>query len=350
MKKKTLLLIAIFSLFVGTTNVSAGEISIFPIPRDMDHLTVENFIKAIHIVNDAGTTLFFCAPKWGEIEPSAGNFTFESALGGTKYVAEQEGIDDIYFGLQLINTVKREVPPDLQNTAWDDPQLIARFEKMIAVLSKEKIGTIHTISIGNEVDVYFEQHPDELAPYIRFMKAVRPALEKYFPHIPVGTTVTFEGLRKGRGDIISQLIDISEVVYFTYYPVIDLVPQPIADIPSHIAQMQTAAGNKKIILQEIGFPAGTVIGSSNEMQAAFFKSALPLFQSNTQIEAGFIFALHDFSPQLCDTLKGYYGATAWPKKFQDGFADFLCTLGLLESNGNPRPSYDIVRQILTQKK
>lgn len=345
LRKYTLLCASVLSVLCVPHPARAGEIGIIPFPKDFHALTIPNFLEAVTLAKQAGSTIVLTAPKWSEMEPSKSKFTMDHPLGGSKYALEQGMDKGNYLGIQLINTVKREVPADLEKTDWDDPMMIARFENLVAAIAAENMP-VKAISIGNEVDIYFEQHPQELDAYVHFLNSARPVLRKYFPNVRVGTTVTFEGLKKGRAEMISRLVDASDIIYFTYYPVIDLKPLPVSDAPEHLEMMTKAARGKQVVLQEINYPASEYLGSGNEEQSEFFEIVLPYLQKSEQIEASFIFALHDFSPPTCDMLIGYYGATAWPEEYQRGFREFICTLGLRYSDGKPRPSYDTVRKIL----
>ncbi|MCB1839555.1 MAG: glycosyl hydrolase 53 family protein [Alphaproteobacteria bacterium] len=347
MKKTAVLLFMIFfAPFVSPA--LAGDAGIVPLPKDMDTLTLENYVEAVKDTAAMGANATLLAPNWREMEPQPSSFDFDKPIGGALY-SISEGMSQLYLNLQIINTIKRELPPDLSLSRWDDPKLLERFEALIKALKDQKQLAPLCVSIGNEVDVYFESHPDELEPYLSFLTSARRVIRKYFGNIPVGVTVTFEGTLKDRLQIIQKLAEKSDILYFTYYPVIDFKILDFKDIPKHLEKMKSLAGDKKIVIQEIGFPSGTLIGSGKEKQAEFFKTALPVFLKDGQVDTVFVFALHDFSPGVCNNLLGYYAASGWPQDFQSKFKDFLCTLGLRDSEGIEKPALSEVRKILKQK-
>lgn len=316
-------------------------------PRDVHALTLDNYVNAVSQSRDAGATITLTSPTWREMEPSPGVYDFEGPLGGSLYQLTQGMGMGHYFGIQLINTSVKELPADLAGRSWTDPVVLARFEKLVAALKNQKIS-VNAISVGNEVDVYFASHPQELAPYLQFLRAAKPVIKRYFPNVRVGTTVTFEGLKTGRQAAISQLVDATDIVFFTYYPVIDLVPLPLKDVPAHVNAMVSAAKGRQVVVQEFSFPASRAVGSSESLQATFFRVVLPLLMTNPKVEASFIYALHDLSPTYCDMQLSYYGAGGYSVAVQDRFKEYLCTLGLRRNDGGARMSYEVVRQKLTQ--
>lgn len=332
---------------IYATAAKAGDIGIHVLPRDMDNLTLDNYIEALDLGAEAGANVFFNGPRWSEMEAKSGVYTLDAPLGGARYALERGKLKGTYFGLQLINTVKRELPPDLEHKAWDDPVMTERLDKLAAEIQKffGKSPPL-AISVGNEVDIYFEKYPDELDSYLLFLKRAKAVFEKHFPGTPVGTTVTFDGLMKGRKPYIEKLIRGSDVVFFTYYPVIDLKPLPLADINEHLETMTSLAGSRRFVLQEVGYPASPDLGLSEDIQNDFYKAIIPLLMRSKKIEASFIFALHDLPPGLCNSLMGYYGAIGWPSDLRSKFQSFLCTLGLRQSDGTPRKAYETVKSLL----
>lgn len=332
-----------FSLF--TTVTYGGDGGIVIIPKDIHNLTLENYIDAIDLSVEAGSIATLSAPNWREMEPSPQSYDLDKPLGGSVY-ALSHGMPISYMNIQIINTVKREVPNDLISKSWDDPEMVSRFGALISEIKKIH-PTPRALSIGNEVDVYFDKHPDELDSYLKFLHLVRPLVRKSYPDLRIGVTVTFEGYFKNRTKIVKKIIEASDIVYFTYYPVFDMQAQPLSDIPLHLAEIVKAAHGKPIVLQEVGYVASEELGSSEILQAEFYKKILPLLKKSKDIEGFFIFALHDFSPPICESLLGYYGFSSG---FSSKFSSFICTLGLRHSNGKPRLSYDIVKKIMNGKK
>jgi hypothetical protein len=103
--------------------------------------------------------------------------------------------------------------------------------------------------------------------------------------------------------------------------------------------MLAVANGKPVILQELGYPASTLLGSSDAKQAEFFANAIDQWSKidGTQMPFVNLFLLHDFTAEECHAFGDYYGI---PNNAQ--FEAYLCTLGLRLADGTPRPAWQAV--------
>ena len=82
--------------------------------------------------------------------------------------------------IRPVVTLARAVPADLENTAWDDPQMIARFKAFLdyAVALIPDLD-LNVISIGSEHDVRFGLDAAVWADYTAFFAAAKDHLETH---------------------------------------------------------------------------------------------------------------------------------------------------------------------------
>lgn len=324
----------------------AADFTIAPLPSHGLESTPEDFKAAMDDLKAVNAKGIVITKTWGELEPKKGAYQNIIQLAQDFRYHTGEG-RDVFFGFQPINTVKRDMPKDLMTVDWDAPEMIARFEALVDAIAGAEPAAPKYISLANEADIYFDSHPKEVAPFIKFFTAASAIMKrKAFPGARIGITVTWEGLVKGRGAMIQKLVDAGDMAIFTYYPMIDLTLQPIENIGEHLDGMLKVAGEKDLYLQEVGYPSGRLIGSTPRAQAFFFKNVIGAIQSRDQIKFASLFVLHDFSPQLCDMLEGYYGFEKAPEEPKKKFRDFLCTLGLKEYGGKEKPAWAEVRRAL----
>ena len=134
-------------------------------------------------------------------------------------------------------------------------------------------------------------------------------------------------------DLIDGLFKGMDAVFFTYYPTGEgMAVRPTSTVgPDLDAMIQSAAG-RPLVLQEVGYPAAPLLGSSDAKQAEFVKVFYrELAKRKSKVMLASYFLQTDFSPKLVDTLVGYYG-------IEDArFRAFLGTLGLRRSDGSARP-------------
>lgn len=322
----------------------ATDFTVLPYPKNGHEASMDDWAAAVKDLQEINATGIAIMKTWRELEPEKGAYGL-AQLGKDFTWNAAEGRKAL-FSLQFINTMKREVPPDLSGKDWDDPEMIARFQQLFAQMEKLGAAPPKFIALGNEVDIYFEKHPKEVAAFLKFYHRAAAAAQSVYPGARIGVTVTYEGLVKGRGEVIRQMIDAGEVAIFTYYPVIDLKPRPVENVAANLDSILAAAGNKDVVLQEAGYPSGAAIGSSEEKQALFYRVLLGALKERPQFRFASLFLLHDFAPKLCDDLIGYYGFEKAPQGPKAKFREFLCTLGLKKHDGTPKPAWREVRETL----
>ena len=329
------------------TSAKAAEIGIILIPKYAFQGSIQDFIDGIALLKQANNHINLALLGWHELEPTAGTYKAKDKLGGYLYMDQGAQMRARYFGISVINTTRRDISDDLESVKWSDQLMISRFTKLMDEVKKEMPLDLTQFIIGNEVDIYFEKHPDELDDYLKFYTLARAVVHERFPHAVIGASVTYEGLTKNRTAIIARILAASDAAFFTFYPpMLDTGASkinPAADLD----RLLLATGNKDVYLQEVGFPSGPAGVSTPELQADFFRAVIPAINARPQIKLATIFALHDFDAGLCDKFIDYYGLSALPDAALKGFQGMLCSLGLIDAGGTPKPSWFTVYQQLT---
>ncbi|MDQ2768728.1 MAG: hypothetical protein M3Y30_16425, partial [Gemmatimonadota bacterium] len=160
------------------------------------------------------------------------------------------------------------------------------------------------------------------------------------PGVRVGVTGGFEGVVGSSRAQMAALNTRSDVVMLTYYPIgegfaVGAPTSARADFPAMLA----AAGSKPVVIQELGYPASPLLGSSDAMQAEFFADAIDQWAGIDGARMPYVnlFLLHDFTDEECHAFGDYYGI---PDNAQ--FEAYLCTLGLRHADGTPRVAWEAV--------
>jgi len=312
-------------------------LSISASPRQIPPPTASDFVSAFDLVYGAGARGQLIAATWKELEPTAGAIDVSSLVGQLDDGGDRE--PTIFVGLQVINTVAKEVPADLADSAFDAVAMRQRFHALIDALATALPGRITYLSIGNEVDGYLES-TGQWTAYRAFYEDALDYAHAKLPGVRVGVTGGYEGVVGARHTQMAALNTRSDVIMLTYYPIgadfqVDVPTITRTAFPAMLA----AAGRKPVIIQELGYPASPLLGSSDALQAAFFSDAIDQWSQIDGSRMPFVnlFLLHDFTAEECDAFGDYYGI---PNNAQ--FEAYLCTLGLRLADGTPRPAWQAV--------
>lgn len=337
-------------LFLLPVTASASDrvLAIQPFPPTADervlkdpYLWMESYSQAVQDVRAINAKGLLMVESWSEVEPKIGAYDQEKIPRDLK-LNHVDQFDQVLLGMQIINTVKREVPKNLRKKSWDDPAMIGAFRDYINWLAPQIAGQVDMISIANETDVYFKDHPDELGAFLSFQKQALAHIRAVLPGVKAGVTVTFEGLENGRQAMLESLLRDSDMVIMTYYPFgtdgrFRSADAPLTDFP----RMVEFAGTKKLILQEVGYPTAASVGGSEDVQAAFVASVFQAWsQSAAVIPFLSFFMQHDFALQTCGALSGYYGVGG-----AGIIHDMLCSLGLRHVDGRPKKAWPVLVQL-----
>ena len=328
---------------LGCGSDSAGPIaharvlSISTLPRQIPPPSRADFLAAFDLVYNAGARGQLIAATWKELEPTAGALDVSSLVGQLDYGDGRE--PTIYVGIQVINTVAKEVPADLADSAFDAVTTRQRFHALIDAVATALPGRITYLSIGNEVDGYL-QSTNQWAEYRTFYEDALDYAHTKMPAVKVGVTGGYDGVVGSLRAQMAALNTRSDAIMLTYYPIgTDFQVDAPTIARTAFPAMLAVAGSKPVIIQELGYPASPLLGSSDARQAAFFTDAIGQWSMIDGARMPYVnlFLLHDFTKEECDAFGAYYGI---PNNAQ--FEAFLCTLGLRLADGTPRPAWDAV--------
>lgn len=174
-----------------------------------------------------------------------------------------------------------------------------------------KEGYVDMLAVGNEVLLREELEVEELISYIRIVKEA-------LPHIPVGYVdayYTFENY--------PEIVDVCDVIFANCYPFWEFtsLETSLSYMKKMYAFAQKAAGHKKVIISETGWPTqGETYGDA----VPSYENALTYFiqtqqwVKNEQIE---IFYFSSFDETWKQLAEGEYGAY-WGIWDKDGHYKF----------------------------
>ena len=295
-------------------------------PRLQPPPGLQDYLDAAALVRDAGARGSFESATWSELDTPAGRAKLTDAVAS----AAGRG-NAVLLTIKVLDTTVKAVPSDLASSTFDSAAMMGRFHGLLSDLQPGLAGKLRYLSIGNEVDVYLAAHPEALEPYRRFLADAVAYAHQLFPGVLVGVTSTYDGARR-----VSTLQELTDVAVLTYYPLGPrFVPRPPSTAGPDLAAMLEIAGDRPLVLQEVGYPSDPALSSSEQRQAEFVTAVLAAWKAaGSRVPMLNWFALHDFTLQLCGQLSGYYGLGG-----DRNFSAYLCSLGLRRVDGTPKPAW-----------
>src|SRR5580693_5282257 len=201
----------------------------------------------------AGARFMTVDTSWVQLEPSPGIYDFSSIQDQVGWAQKYQ--IDAAFTLKTIDTGSVAVPVDLQGKSWDDPALLLRWQALLRALAAQLNSHIKWVNLGNEVDVYVNNHIAELAPYYVFLQAGEAQLDQSIPGISTGVVFSFDTYHLT--DFVFRVLSpLLQHVSFTYYdgnPSVGVAQRSPSDEAFDLADMVTAANGRPLILTEVGY-------------------------------------------------------------------------------------------------
>ncbi len=227
---------------------------------------------ATQVVRDLGVEITVTHLNWGTVESDAGAFDW-SALEWWQQLREELGsLPQQVFTLYPVHMNERgPLPADLRTVPFDSAQMLERFEGFVAQAA-ERAGwkdSSPIVVIGNEVNIFADSHPDELDAVLGFLAAGADAIRRHAPGARVVNTCTYDTISK-RPDLVRALNASTDLAAFTWYelgPAPDFKLPGLSDMAEVVDRMEEAAGDKPVLIKEIGLPAAEILDSSEQIQA-----------------------------------------------------------------------------------
>ncbi len=289
--------------------------------------------RAIHALGARGA---HTAAAWSALNPTG--TTYDLTLIANPFFGlgalQGYGFSTILVNVPIVALTERKLPGDLAGAAFNDAAVKARFHALIDQLLPYLNDGVKYFSLGNEVDSYFATHPTEWAQYKELVEDARAYLRAHRPGIEVGVTTTFAGATSTHAAEVSSLNQNMDVIILTYYPVsTSFVARDPSSVRADMQSMVNIAGGKKVVVQEWGYPSSTVVSGGPERQADFIAHTFAAWKSHGTVRIPFVsfFKRRDWDDAHCRALTGQTAG--------QNFYEFMCSLGLLNNDGSPKPAY-----------
>ena len=288
---------------------------------------------------------------WSDLEPSPGAYDLRE-LQATLEWLHGLGIQPL-LNITLIDIANLSLPDGM---ALDDPDTLRRLNALldrVVPLLVDHGGFL--LLLGNEVDAYFEDVPSaDPDAYAHLIAAARDHVQSIQPDLAVGVTLTgTETL--AQGDIFRTLRPVTDVIPFNFYPLdwwsLDwFTVFDLDDIPAYIEEFMDIYGDDPVVITELGCPSAEVNGSSPDYQAECFDVMFDVLRAYPNVRYVTVFTLYDFDEPTCDLFIDAMGLTEaeLPPPFFERWRGYICELGILDADYNPKPAWETFIAATTQ--
>jgi hypothetical protein len=302
---------------------------------------IKSYYQAFNLARDSGVQMTHVYASWGQVEEE-GWINNDFLMNTIK----NKGLRaSVVFGI-IHTSVKGPMP--MEFTSWDDPEFIEGFSDFVIEFIDRYGDTVEYVEIGNEVDIYFNIHPDELESYEAFYKGVYDRVKRAHPDMKVGTVFAYHELKNnGNFEVYHRLSPLGDFDAFTMYVYnlgfkFDRNPK---DIYEYLKGVEELTGDRPFALEEVGWNTYQGLQGTQEDQrqaVGYFFDYLE--GAPERLEFLTWFTLHDGTEEDCLKQAKSFIEPGDPilenREFMEPFTDFICHLGLIQSDGTPKPGWN----------
>ena len=306
---------------------------------DVSEAEGETYDQAFQLARQAGMQFTSLSLAWDDLEPRPGEFSDDPnflAIANLYYPAQHI---PLALTITPIDTNRTRLPADLRGRAFDDPEVIARFERLLDyVFMQIPDVELAVLAIGNEVDATLGSDVAAWARYQTFFEATAAYARRLRPQVPVGVKVTMAGLTGETRWLAQALNARSDIVLVTYYPLeADFGVRPADVVHEDLGALASLVPDRPIGVLEAGYPSSEKLGSSEALQAEFVRQIMRAWDAHAGQIAMLNFTwLTDAPRASVEAWTDYYGL------HDQRFAAYLATLGLRGADGKPKLAFEVL--------
>ena len=325
---------------LAAENVGIG---LSPNPAANEPFTPETIEARARQAAEAGANSFYIDERWDVLEPDIPYLYDLEPLDSRLQRALRVGQRDGLLTLRVVDSRNKPVPNGLAETPFDSPKMRRRMEGLLVALHAQ-LQHVRFACVGNEIDGYFSDSPEEVDAYVALFDAARSKIRELAPAVQVSVTVTLSGLANpDTFAVLEPLLKRCDFLCLTYYPFASgfrmQEPEAVRDDFAFLRQTVEKLGSPVVVFQEIGYPSSALNASSDERQAEFLQRVF--YELATEPErfafANF-FLMFDMPAWVVEDLARYYDLAD-----SVHFRAYLQTLGLFDALGRPKPAWQVWR-------
>jgi hypothetical protein len=330
-----------------------GLVGLILTPPNND-FTFGNLRQTIVEARDAGVEATHTYMTWAnvETEPGVYDWTFPDVLVDT---ISLEGLRQSLVIDFIHTSVLGDSPEDVAGLSFSDPVYRDRATAFAVAVAERYGDELDYLELGNEINIYFKDHPDVVQPFLEFLQQARQAIHAVRPDLPVGTVLAFHELIDDERLDLIDTFKFGDFLAYTYYPHkpgfrYDGDPGVFAGV---LDQMIERSGDMPFIIVENGWATADSLGGSEERQADYIRATFAaLADRRSSFGWHLWFGFHDGERSICEEGGlSFLPPGTDPASLGDSwkaFVDYLCTLGLKHYDGTPKLGWEVFKEELAK--
>lgn len=293
-----------------------------------------SFTEAFQKAREGGFEVAIGRYQWGELEPSLGSCRWGDLDYEVSKTAGQRMAYSLVLEVIHTNTLGR-YPAEISFAAFDDLAFVEPFKRFVRTLLERYPGKIAYLWLGNEVDFYLHQHPDQVTPFVNLFRAVEGEVKSTDSDITVGIVGAYHLARNnGEVPLLRRLAEEGDALGLTLYMEDDDAAPATSEAPAYFNDLLNAFPDKRVAIIETGWSSEGSRGSEQK-QVAYVRELAQVLATHRQRLLFFSwFLLYDLPEDLNRQIAASFGVCPEEPPDPPACTEFLAWQGSLAMLGN----------------
>jgi len=224
-----------------------------------------------------------------------------------------------------------------------------------------RYNIVDTVIIGADVNAHFRYNENKIPIYKELFNKVYDEIKEKHPDVKIANSFSLHDvINKNLGHIVSEL-NVGDFVAFTYFPVdtlYEISKNPHDEARADLEKMFELVPDKNIALFEISWSTSEFVGGSEGAQADFVLQAFDFYNDNEpKIEFFTWYRQYDkpegtciVDPTRVEGQVSIYGESGLGSSefVIERLSNYICSAGLIDSDGNKKPAWNEFKKVIKQ--
>ncbi len=252
------------------------------------------------------------------------------------------GIEKYLFQLKNPISVNNQMPP-----VWcGNPLTDTNTTNALYSFTTAFLDTMHQVLdyfvLGSETDIYFKSGPAERDSFFVMAQRISDYIDLHYPEIRFGIGVSMFCALNPDNHYWNMVLTRGDIMSVSWWPLDSYYMADTSEINSAdsvISVLLAKCGSKPVVISDCGVTTA-MAPERDDIQSEFVRNTFLYTMNVPQIEAVGYYYLADF-----DTTAIYYQQNLY-MTYAPEFHQSIKSRGLMDSLGNPKPSFDVYISML----
>ena len=290
---------------------------------------------------------------WNLVEPVRGEFDWTQSDVLMSFNKKNDLQVTLYFSI-----INGETLGPFPSWIGKPPLQSLDEDKVVSVLDAilSRYDIVDTVILAGDTESQFRFYEQNIPVYKELFNNVYDKVKEKHPDVSIGNSFSLHNvINKNMRYVVTDLA-VGDFIAFSYFPVDtlnDIVKTP-QEAKEELQQVFDLAGDKKVGLFEISWSTSDFVGGNESLQAEFVEKSFEFYNENeSELEFFTWYRQYDKPEGTCifedqeigdSTLSVGGSGFGTSEHVIERLNNYVCNAGLIDSENNPKQSWNVFKK------